>query len=572
MLSPFFRLLLAAGFLATFAEGWHPGQDAPGLARDTAPPNQEAGFNFDMNTGIDVQEKTATEDANEVEYTLDNGSPYPHPYEYQRIGHNGPLLLQDTHLLELFGAFDRERIPERVVHARGAGAHGYFEVTNAEYARRYTMMQVDMLSENGLKTPITIRFSTVSGESGSADQVRDTRGFAVKFRTRKGIFDLVMNNTPVFFMRDPTKFPDFTHSQKRHPASHLRDKDMVWDFLSSNPESLYQVMRAYSDLGTPYGFRHLHAWTGHAYRWVKQDGTWVYVKLFAESMQGIKNFTNAEAVTVAGTNPDFATQDLWESIQNGTYPGWTLYAQVLSPQDAQNFKYNVLDITKDWGFDDVPPTEIGKFYLTQNPVNHFAEIEQVAFTPSHVVDGWAPSADPVLQARLFSYPDAHRYRLGVNHMQIPVNAPVNPVANFERDGAMNVNGNQGARPNYYSTLDRIQLPPRPYIDETHQRWTGGAVAALSAVTEIDFDCPRRFWNSLSEQDQRNLISNVVGHLGGARTASVRQRMASLFYHANATLGQAIADGVGVKVTELTFPDGPTWFNVTKDTQNSTVNY
>ncbi|EIW53214.1 catalase-domain-containing protein [Trametes versicolor FP-101664 SS1] len=523
-----------------------------------------------MNAGANLQEQTSSKDASDVEYTLENGSPYPHPYQYQRIGSDGPLLLQDTHLIELFGSFDRERIPERVVHARGAGAHGYFEVTNADFCKNFTMM--DMLSENGLKTPITARFSTVGGESGSADEARDPRGFALKFRTRKGVLDIVMNNTPVFFIRDPAKFPHFIHTQKRHPASHLRDKDMFWDYLGSNPESLYQVMRLFSDLGTPQGFRHMDGWTGHTYRWVQNDGTWSYVRLYAQTMQGVQNFTNAEAASISGTNPDFATQDLYESIQNGTFPGWTMFAQVLSPEAAQSFKYNVLDLTKDWGFDNVAPVEIGKFYLTQNPANYFAEIEQAAFSPANMVEGWAPSADPVLQARLFSYPDAHRYRLGVNHKQIPVNAPVNPVANFERDGHMNINGNQGSRPNYLSTLDKIKLPPRAYVDETHQQWTGGAVASLSAVTEIDFDWPRIFWNGLSEQDQQNLISNVVGHLGAAPTYSVRQRMASLFNYANSTLGQAIADGVGVKVVNLTFPNGPTWFNVTKDPVGSTLDY
>ncbi|KAI0366552.1 catalase-domain-containing protein [Pilatotrama ljubarskyi] len=561
--------LLATISFSAAVRGWYPGQDAPGLERDTAPPSPAA-YQYDVNTGFNVQEKTSTEAAPAVDFTLENGSPYPHPYEYQRIGADGPLLLQDTHLLEILGSFDRERIPERVVHARGAGAHGYFEVTNAEFCKNYTMM--DMLSENGLKTPITIRFSTVGGESGSPDEARDPRGFAIKFRTRKGILDLVMNNTPVFFIRDPSKFPHFIHTQKRHPASHLRDKDMFWDYLGSNPESLYQVMRLFSDLGTPYGFRHMDGWTGHTYRWVKEDGSWSYVRLYAQTMQGIQNFTNAEATAMSGSNPDFATQDLYESIENGTYPGWTLFAQVLSPEAAQTFKYNVLDLTKDWGFDNVTPVEIGRFYLTQNPTNYFAEIEQAAFAPSNMVDGWAPSADPVLQARLFSYADTHRYRLGVNHKQIPVNAPINPVANFERDGRMNVNGNQGSRPNYLSTLSKIKLPPRPYVDETHQQWTGGAVASLSAVTEIDFDWPRRFWSGLSEQDQQNLVSNVVGHLGAASTYSVRQRMASLFYHANATLGQAIADGVGVEVTNLTFPDGPTWYNVTKNTENSTLDY
>ncbi|KAI0672137.1 catalase-domain-containing protein [Trametes maxima] len=570
MLSTPFRLLFASVSAATVVRGWYPGQDAPGLKRDTAPPGQASAFAFDVSQGFEIQEKTSLEEAPTLEFTLDNGSPHSHPYDYERIGSDGPLLLQDTHLIDIFGSFDRERIPERVVHARGAGAHGYFEVTNADFAKNYTMM--DMLSDNGLKTPITVRFSTVGGESGSADEARDPRGFAIKFRTRKGILDLVMNNTPVFFIRDPSKFPHFIHTQKRHPASHLRDKDMFWDYLGSNPESLYQVMRLFSDLGTPYGFRHMNGWTGHTYRWVKEDGSWNYVKIYAETMQGVKNFTNTDATAISGSNPDFATQDLYESIQNASYPGWTVYAQVLSSEAARSFKYNVLDLTKDWGFDDVAPVEIGKFYLTQNPRSYFAEIEQAAFSPSNMVPGWAASADPVLQARLFSYPDTHRYRLGVNHKQIPVNAPINPVANFERDGRMNVNGNQGDRPNYLSTLSKIKLPPRTYTDEAHQQWQGGAVASLSAVTEIDFDWPRRFWNSLSEQDKQNLIGNVVGHLGAAPTYSVRQRMASLFYHANATLGQAIAAGVNVTVVDLSFADGPTWYNVTKNTDNSTVNY
>ncbi|KAH9848102.1 catalase-domain-containing protein [Lenzites betulinus] len=570
MLSTPFRCLLAAVSVATAVRGWYPGQDAPGLRRDTAPASQAAAYSFDVSGGFNTQEQTSSMDATDVEFTLENGSPYPHPYEYQRIGSNGPLLLQDTHLLEIFGSFDRERIPERVVHARGAGAHGYFEVTNAAFAKNYTIM--DMLSEDGLRTPITARFSTVGGESGSPDEARDPRGFAVKFRTRKGVLDIVMNNTPVFFIRDPAKFPHFIHTQKRHPASHLRDKDMFWDYLGSNPESLYQVMRLFSDLGTPYGFRHMDAWTGHTYRWVKGDGTWSYVRLHAESHQGTQNFTNAEANTIAGTNPDFATQDLYDSIQNGTFPGWTLKAQVLSPEAAQTFKYNVLDLTKDWGDDNVPSVEIGRFYLTQNPENYFAEIEQAAFSPANMVEGWEPSADPVLQARLFSYPDAHRYRLGVNHKQIPVNAPINAVANFERDGRMNVNGNQGSRPNYMSTTDQIKLVPRTFVDDTHQQWTGGAVASLSQVTEIDFDWPRIFWNSLSEQDQQNLISNVVGHLGAAPTYSIRQRMASIFNHANSTLGKAIANGVGVTVQTFTFPTGPTWLNTTETPVGSTLDF
>ncbi|KIY68934.1 catalase-domain-containing protein [Cylindrobasidium torrendii FP15055 ss-10] len=553
--------------LLPYALAWFPTPDGPTVGKRAGD-----AFTVDFQDGVNTQVESGAKPDAEVEYTTDGGTPVAHPYEYQRIGSDGPLLLQDVHLTELFGAFDRERIPERVVHAKGAGAHGYFEVTNSEFVKQYSMM--DVFSEDGLRTPITVRFSTVGGESGSADEARDPRGFAIKFRTRKGIWDLVMNNTPVFFIRDAAKFPHFIHTQKRNPQTHLKDKDMFWDYLGSNPESLYQVMRLFSDLGTPQGFTHMNGWSGHSYRWIKEDGTWVYVKLYAETMQGVANFTNAEATTIQGENPDYATQDLYERIENGTFPGWTMYAQVLTPSDAEKFKYNVLDLTKDWGFDDVPKTEIGKFYLTQNPSNYFAEIEQAAFSPARMVDGWGPSADPVLQARLFSYSDTHRYRLGVNYMQIPVNCPFAPVANFERDGAMNVLGNQGSRPNYLSTLDPIKLAKRPYVDDLHQQWTGGAVSSLAEVTDIDFDWPRRFWASLSETDQQNLISNIVGHLGGAKSESVRRRQTALFALVDPAFGQAVADGVGVSVDALEFPgvEVPTWANTTRDAKGSTVGY
>ncbi|CAL1710212.1 unnamed protein product [Somion occarium] len=541
-----------------------PGENAPGLKRDGH------AYTFDIGTGPQLQVNTSDKPAPSVMYTTENGAPYSQPYDAQRIGADGPLLLQDVPLVEGLAHFVRERIPERVVHAKGVGAHGYFEVTNADFAKNYTMM--DVLSKNGLRTPITIRFSTVGGESGSADSARDPRGFSMKFRTRRGIWDLVMNNTPVFFLRDPSKFPYFIHTQKREPQTHLRDKDMFWDYLGSNPESLYQVMRLFSDLGTPYGVRHMHAWTGHSYRWVKKDGKWVYVKLYVESMQGIRNFTNAEGTEMQGTNPDFSAQDLFESIEAKKFPGWTMYAQVLTPAQAEKFKYNVLDLTKDWGFDDVPKTEIGKFYLTENPANYFAEVEQAAFSPGHLVDGWALSADPVLQSRSFSYSDAHRYRLGANNMQIPVNTPLCPVANFQRDGFMNVQGNQGSRPNYLSTLSSIKLPELPYVDDKHQQWTGGAVRSLSQVTEIDFDWPRRFLNALSKKDRQNLINNIVGHLGAVKSKDVRRRQVALFAHTNADFGGAIAKGVGVPVVPLSFKDGPTWLNTTVPSKNSTLHY
>ncbi|CCM04502.1 uncharacterized protein FIBRA_06682 [Fibroporia radiculosa] len=513
-------------------------------------------FAFDINTGAELQVQVSGMDASELEYTTENGAPYINPYDAWKIGSDGPLLLEDYHLTELLSSF-------------GRGAHGYFEVTNAEFCQKYTMM--DMLSQDGLRTPVTVRISTVSGETGSSDELRDPRGFAIKLRTRKGILDWVFNNTPVFFMRDPAKFAYFIHTQKRNPQTNLRDKDLFWDYLSANPESLHQVLILFSDRGTPYGFRHMNAWSGHAYRWMKADGSWNYVKIYLETMQGVRNFTNAEATYIQGVNPDFATQDLFSAIANGSSPGWTVYAQVMSPQEAENYTYNVLDLTKAWR--DVPYTEIGKMYLTQNPTNYFAEIEQVAFSPSRQVDGWAVSADPMLQARVYAYPDTQRYRLGTNYMQIPVNAPTVPVANFERAGSMNTNGNQGNRPNYMSTLDRIMLYNRTWTLDSHQQWTGGAVQSLAAMTEIDFAQPRLFWNELSESDQQNLISNVIGHLGEVISLEVRERQVAVFAHANYTLGKAIADGVGVtNIRNLTFEYGPTWYNHTVYSDNSTIGF
>ncbi|KZT04923.1 catalase-like protein [Laetiporus sulphureus 93-53] len=564
---------LVAAMTGVASAGGSPGLALPkradtGVSQAAAP--GVSPFSYDMNTGMYMQSQVSSEAAPQLQYTTENGAPYINPYDAWRIGATGPLLLEDYHMTELLGSFDRERIPERVVHAKGAGAHGYFEVTNATFCKQYTMM--DMLSEDGLTTPVTVRISTVSGETGASDELRDPRGFAVKFRTRKGILDIVMNNTPVFFIRDPSKFPYFIHTQKRNPQTNLRDKDLFWDFLSSNPESLYQTMILFSDRGTPYGFRHMNAWTGHTYRWIQDDGTWHYVKLYFETMQGVKNFTNTEATYIQGANPDFATQDLFESIANTSFPGWTVYAQVMTPEQAENYTYNVLDLTKGWD-DSIPYVEIGRMYLTQNSANYFAEIEQAAFSPSHLVDGWAPSADPMLQARMFAYSDTQRYRLGINHMQIPVNAPITPVANFERGGRMNVAGNQGTRPNYMSTMSRLGLYNRTYTLDSHQQWTGGAVQSLSAVTEIDFAWPRMFWNSLSEQDQQNLISNVIGHLGEVVNQTVRERQVALFAHANYTLGQAIAQGVGVsRITNLTFAYGETWYNHTIYSDSSTLFY
>lgn len=306
---------------------------------------------------------------------------------------------------------------------------------------------MDMLSSVGKKTPCVARFSTVGGEKGSPDTARDPRGFSVKFYTDEGNHDWVFNNTPVFFIRDPSKFPVFIHTQKRNPQTNLKDATMFWDYLSQNQECIHQIMHLFSDRGTPYSYRHMNGYSGHTFKWVKEDGSFVYVQIHMKTDQGNKTFTNAEAGEMAGSNPDWNTQDLFESIEKGDYPSWTCYVQVLTPEQAEKFKWNIFDLTKVWPQGEVPLRPFGKFTLNKNPENYFAEIEQAAFSPSHLVPGVEPSNDPVLQSRLFSYPDTHRHRLGVNYQQIEVNKPLNAFNPFQRDGAMAMNRNLGANPN-----------------------------------------------------------------------------------------------------------------------------
>ncbi|KAF8892885.1 catalase-like domain-containing protein [Infundibulicybe gibba] len=496
---------------------------------------------FDMYQATNVQDANVHKNASQLHFTLSGGNPYSNPYTSLRLGTMGPLLLRGVNLIEQLAYFVRERIPERVVHAVGAGAHGYFEVTTTTGAN-YSM--ADVFSEVGKQTPLTVRFSTVGGGGGSADAGRDLRGLSFKIRTSEGIMDWTYLNSPVFWLRDPVKFIYMTHTQKPHPQTHTINYNDYYDYTSANNESTYQYMWAFSDLGTPYGFRHMDAHSGHTYRAVKADGSWHYLKVSLISDQGIKNHTNAEATQISGEDPEFGSRDLFNAIEAGDYPSWTVYFQVMTPAQAEKFKYNVFDLTKEWLPADVPLQEVGKIVLNQNPTNYFQEIEQIAFDPSHMPPGLEPSEDPVLQSRIFAYPDAARYRLGVNHKQLPVNCPLNPVANFLRDGAMSFN-NQGYRPNFVSTQDPIQLIPRPYNDDNHTIWTGGAVQYVSTPSEIDFDLPRIFWRNLSPSDQDNMVSNIVGHFGKVTDMTIKKRQLQVFAHVNATFGQRIAAGVNM---------------------------
>jgi catalase len=374
-----------------------------------------------------------------------SGAPVADNQNSLTAGERGPVLLQDVWLLEKLAHFNREVIPERRVHAKGSGAYGTLTITNdiTKYSKAKIFSQV------GKKTDLFLRFSTVAGERGAADAERDVRGFSIKFYTEEGNWDIVGNNTPVFFVRDPLKFPDFIHTQKRDPRTNMRSPTAAWDFWSRHPESLQQVTILMSERGIPKNFRQIHGFGSHTFSFINEANERFWVKFHFKSMQGIANYTNDEALDVIGQDRESAQKDLYENIENGNFPKWRMCVQVMPEQDAATYPINPFDVTKVWPHSDYPLIEVGILELNRNPQNYFAEVEQAALTPANVVPGIGFSPDRMLQGRLFSYGDAQRYRLGVNHHQIPVNAPRCPFHNsFHRDGAMRTDGNLGGTPNY----------------------------------------------------------------------------------------------------------------------------
>jgi catalase len=461
-------------------------------------------------------------------------------------GERGPILMQDAHLLDKLGHFDRERIPERVVHAKGAGAHGYFEVTAD--VTKYT--KAKFLSKVGKRTDVFARFSTVGGERGSADAARDPRGFAVKFYTEEGNYDFVGNNTPVFFIRDPLKFPDFIHTQKRNPGTNLPDPDMFWDFLSLTPESIHQVTILFSDRGTPATYRNMNGYSSHTYKWYNEKGEYFWVQYHFKTDQGIKNLTLEESNRLKGQDPDHATRDLYQAIERGDYPSWTLEMQILTPEQAKDFKWDIFDITKVWPHGEVPPIKIGKLVLNRNPDNYFAEVEQAAFGPSNVVPGIAVSPDKMLQARVFSYHDTHLHRLGPNYHLIPINAPRNaPEASYQRDGSMRVDGNAGGDPNYWP--NSFGGPePDPTAAEPPIELSGKAGRYPFTFPNDDFVQPGTLYSKVMTDEARDhLVGNIVDHLGKA-AKRIQLRQTALFYKAHPEYGTRVAEGLGLDVKEV----------------------
>ncbi len=458
-------------------------------------------------------------------------------------GKRGPVLMQDFHLLEKLAHFDRERIPERVVHAKGAGAHGYFEVTAD--VTKYT--KAKFLAEVGKRTEVFVRFSTVGGEKGSADTARDPRGFAVKFYTEEGNYDLVGNNTPVFFIRDPLKFPDFIHTQKRNPGTNLPDPDMFWDFLSLTPESIHQVTILFSDRGTPASFRFMNGYSSHTYKWYNAKNEFFWVQYHFKTDQGIRNLTREEARRLAGEDPDHATRDLHRAIERGEHPSWTLEMQILTPEQAEDFKWDIFDITKVWPHAEVPPIKVGKLVLDRNPVNYFAEVEQAAFCPGNLVPGIAVSPDKMLQARVFSYHDTHIHRLGPNYHLIPVNSPKNaPETSYQRDGFMRVDANGGDGPNYWPNSFGGPAPD-PKAAEPLFDVSGQAGRYPYTHPNSDFVQPGTLFKKvMSDIDRDHLVGNIVDHLGKAQKR-IQLRQTALFFKADPEYGRRVAEGLGLEL-------------------------
>ena len=455
------------------------------------------------------------------------------------------MLLQDVWFLEKLAHFDREVIPERRMHAKGSGAYGVFTVTHD--ISKYTKAKI--FSETGKKTDMFVRFSTVAGERGAADAERDIRGFAMKFYTEEGNWDLVGNNTPVFFLRDPLKFPDLNHAVKRDPHTNMRSAKNNWDFWTSLPEALQQVTITMSDRGIPYSYRHMHGFGSHAYSMINANNERVWVKFHLVCQQGIKNLTDAEAEAVVAKDRESNQRDLLESIDRGDFPRWKMFIQVMTEQQAQDMPYNPFDLTKVWYKKDYPLIEVGYFELNRNPENYFAEVEQAAFNPANIVPGIGFSPDKMLQGRLFSYGDAQRYRLGVNHNQIPVNAPRCPFNSYHRDGAMRVDSNAGTtigyEPNSYgkwTEQPEYKEPPLALYGDA-DRWN------FRDDDDDYYTRPGLLFRLMSPAQQKVLFENTARAMGDA-PKEIKLRHIGNCLKADPAYGKGVADALFISLDEV----------------------
>jgi catalase len=473
--------------------------------------------------------------------TTDSGIPATSDEFSLTAGASGPILLQDTYLVQKMQHFNRERVPERVVHAKGGGAFGFFEVTDDVSA-----LTKAVVFAPGARTPMLARFSTVAGEMGSADTVRDPRGFALKFYTEQGNYDMVGNNTPVFFIRDPQKFQDFIHSQKRRADNHLRDNHMQWDFWTLSPESAHQVTWLLGDRGIPSSWRRMDGFSSHTYMWVNGGGERFWVKYHFKTDQGIGFLRNDEAAAVAAADPDAHLRDLWEAIRRGESPSWTLSVQVMPFDDAADYRFNPFDLTKVWPHADYPLIRVGRMVLDKNPENYFAEIEQSIFEPSNMIPGIGPSPDKMLLGRLFSYHDTHLHRVGPNAAELPVNRPRSPVHSYNRDGAMRYEnpGDPVYAPN--SAGGPVAQPERFGTDPS---WfvTGEIVRAAYEAHRDDDDFVQAgtlVRDVLDESARERLVGNIVAHVSAGVQEPVLGRVLEYWRNVDPDLGARVAKALG----------------------------
>ncbi|HEB50358.1 MAG TPA: catalase [Desulfobulbus sp.] len=471
--------------------------------------------------------------------TANNGAPVPDNQNVLTAGPRGPMLLQDVWFLEKLAHFDREVIPERRMHAKGSGAYGTFTVTHD--ITRYT--RASIFSEIGKQTELFCRFSTVAGERGAADAERDIRGFAVKFYTDQGNWDLVGNNTPVFFLRDPLKFPDLNHAVKRDPRTNMRSAQNNWDFWTSLPEALHQVTITMSDRGIPATYRHMHGFGSHTFSLINGGNERFWVKFHFHTQQGIRNLTDAEAQELIGRNRESHQQDLYESIERGDFPRWTMYIQVMPEQEASECPYNPFDLTKVWYHSDYPLIEVGVLELNRNPENYFAEVEQSAFNPANVVPGIGFSPDRMLQGRLFSYGDAQRYRLGVNHHLIPVNRPRCPFHSYHRDGSMRVDGNYGSTIGYEPN-SRGEWQEQPEFREPPLGLDGAADHWNHREDDDYYTQPGKLFRLMSPEQQQVLFGNTARAMAGV-SEEVRKRHIANCAKADPAYGRGVAEALGM---------------------------
>ena len=477
--------------------------------------------------------------------TTNAGAPVVDNQNVITAGPHGPMMLQDVWFMEKLAHFDREVIPERRMHAKGSGAFGTFTVTND--ITSYTKAKI--FSKIGKKTEMFARFSTVAGERGAADAERDIRGFALKFYTEEGNWDLVGNNTPVFFLRDPLKFPDLNHAVKRDPRTNMRSAENNWDFWTSLPEALHQVTITMSDRGIPASYRHMHGFGSHTFSLINADNERFWVKFHFRSQQGIKNLTDAEAEKMIGQCRESHQRDLYESIERKDYPRWTMFIQIMPEKEATECPYNPFDLTKVWYHKDYPLIEVGEMELNRNPENYFAEVEQSAFNPASVVPGISFSPDKMLQGRLFSYADAQRYRLGVNHHQIPVNAARCPFHSYHRDGSMRVDGNYGSTIGYEPN-SKEQWQEQPDFSEPPLAIEGGMDHFNHREDDDYYSQPGKLFRLMTYEQKQVLFENTARAMGDA-PEKIKIRHAGNCFKADPEYGKGLAASLNISMDKIT---------------------